>query len=75
MAGGLIWAEVFKLFLVRDAREIFNEKHLFYDQGKFNNSTKYSVRTSHRTRSLLIQIKWEVLFRRLFPLYCENEKK
>jgi hypothetical protein len=26
MAGGLIWAEMFELFLVRDAREIFNAK-------------------------------------------------
>jgi len=26
MAGGLIWAEILKLFLVRDAREIFIAK-------------------------------------------------
>ena len=47
MAGGLIWAEIFKLFLVRDVREIFDAKwvwiptgHSFYDHGKFNKTVQ-----------------------------------
>jgi len=47
MAAGLIWAEILKLFLVRNARYIFNAKwvwiptgHLFYKRGKFNKTVQ-----------------------------------
>jgi len=33
MAGGLIWAEILKLFLVRDTRYIFNAKWVWIPTG------------------------------------------
>ena len=67
MAGGLIWAEIFKLFLVRDAREMFIAKwvwiptgHFFCDQGKCNKTVqniRFVPRREQGTSPLLIQIK------------------
>jgi hypothetical protein len=85
MVGGLIWAEILKLFLVRDVREILDAKwvwistgHSFYDQGGFNKTVQNILFVPRREKGpspLLIQIKWEVFFWRVFALDCEDEKK